>query len=403
MSAEMVVPADDRRAVDKFTGAPGKAKQKPPTPWVERVPGPARILFNKLFIVCVLIPTALSIVYFGFYASDVYISETRFVVRTPQRSVQAGLMGALLQGTGFQRSQDDAFTVHDFITSRDALRALDEKLQVRAAFSKPELDIFSQFPLPWMDDSFESLYKYYNKQISVSYDAASSITTLQVRAYTADNAFEINTALLNMGEALVNQINDRGRLDLVKYASTEVAEAESKAKSAALALASYRNRRAIFDPERQGALQLQQVTKLQDELISTKLQLAQIQTLSPDNPQVATLQNRVRGLERQMAAEMGKVAGGGNSFTDKAGEFERLQLERTFADRQVASALSNLESARTEARRKQLYLERIVQPNLPDQAMEPRRLHAMLATLLFGLVAWGALSMLLAGVREHRD
>ncbi|MBL8303436.1 MAG: hypothetical protein JNM26_11755 [Ideonella sp.] len=101
---------------------------------------------------------------------------------------------------------------------------------------------------------------------------------------------------------------------------------------------------------------------------------------------------------------MGKVAGGGNnSFTDKAAEFERLQLERSFAERQVASAMTSLEAARSEARRQTLYLERIVQPNTPDEALEPRRLRSMLATFVVGLVAWGVLSMLVAGIREHRD
>ena len=54
----------------------------------------------------VIIPTALAVIYFGLIASDVYISESRFVVRSPQRQAQTGL-GALLQGTGFSRSQDD--------------------------------------------------------------------------------------------------------------------------------------------------------------------------------------------------------------------------------------------------------------------------------------------------------
>lgn len=402
----MLIPESEAAGgqIGRFKGsAPKPPKPPPPVPWVDMVPAPARVLFNKLFLLCVLLPTVLSVGYFGFIASDIYVSEARFVVRTPQRGQQPGLVGALLQGTGFQRAQDDSFTVHDFMTSRDALKALDDKLQVRAAFSSTALDMFSRFPQPWTEDSFESLFKYYSKQVAVNYDTSSSITTLQVRAFTAEDAYNINSMLLSMGESLVNQINDRGRLDLIKYASAEVAEAEAKAKTAAVALASYRNRRAVFDPDRQSALQLQQVTKLQDELIATKLQLAQLKSLSPANPQVPTLERRVRGLEGEMASEMAKVAGGGNSFTDKAGEFERLQLERTFADRQVASAMSNFETARAEARRKQLYLERIVQPNKPDHALEPRRLRAILATFLFGLIAWGALAMLSAGVREHRD
>ena len=65
--------------------------------------------------------------------------------------------------------------------------------------------------------------------------------------------------------------------------------------------------------------------------------------------------------------------------------------------------MTSLEQARNEAQRKQLYLERIVQPSLPDVAVEPRRLRGVAATFLLGLVAWGILSMLIAGVREHQD
>ena len=53
--------------------------------------------------------------------------------------------------------------------------------------------------------------------------------------------------------------------------------------------------------------------------------------------------------------------------------------------------------------RQQAYLERIAQPSLPDVAQEPRRLRSVLATFVLGLVAWGILAMLLAGVREHQD
>lgn len=388
----------------KFQGVEHGPRKKP-SPLVEVVKAPLRLLKSVLFLITVFIPTTFAAVYFGLYASDVYISESRFVVRTPQRAPQQGVIGALLQGSGFQRAQDDSFTLHDFMNSRDALRALDAKLNLKSAFSSPELDPLNRFPLPWMADSFESLFKYYSKQVAVNHDAVSSITTLTVRAFTPEDSYNINAMLLAMGEGLVNQINDRGRLDLIKYATADVAEAEAKAKAAAAALASYRNRRAVYDPERQSALQLQQVTKLQDELISAKMQLAQVRSLSPANPQIPTLERRVKAIEADMASEMSKVAGGGtkNSFTDKAAEFERLQLDRTFAERQMASAMANLETARSEARRQQLYLERIVQPNKPDEALEPRRLRSVLATLIIGLVMWGVFSMLLAGIREHRD
>jgi capsular polysaccharide transport system permease protein len=87
----------------------------------------------------------------------------------------------------------------------------------------------------------------------------------------------------------------------------------------------------------------------------------------------------------------------------KAAEYQRLALDREFADKQLASAMVSLEQARNDAQRKQLYLERIVQPSKPDIAVEPKRLRSIFSTFILGLVAYGILSMLLAGVREHQD
>ena len=363
-----------------------------------------KLLKNTVFVVTVLVPTSLALIYYGLIASDVFISESRFVVRSPQRQQSSSVLGAIFSGAGFTRSQDDAFSVHDFIVSRDALSELDKKLQVRKAYTNSNVDFLSRFPGMLGDDSFESLHKYYGKQVSVVHDSTSNISTLRVSAFNAQQSHAINELLLVMGERLINETNDRGRQDLVKYAQAEVAVAEGKTKAASLALAGYRNQRSVFDPDRQSAIQLQQVSKLQDELISTKMQLAQVRALTPDNPQVPVLQKRSEALQREMDAEMAKVAGGGsNSLTSKAAEFERLTLERAFADRQLASAMGSLESARNEARRQALYLERIVQPSTPDMAVEPRRLRAIFTVLMMGLIAWGILNILLAGVREHKD
>ena len=190
---------------------------------------------------------------------------------------------------------------------------------------------------------------------------------------------------------------------MVKYAALEVAQAAATAKNAALALSSYRNSQSVVDPERQAGVQLQQVMKLQEELMATNVQLAQLKSFTPQNPQISGLQLRARTLEGEISRETGKVTGAGQSLASKAAQYQRLVLDREFADKQLASVLISLENARNEARRQQVYLERIAQPSLPDVAQEPRRLRSVLATLILGLVAYGILTILLAGVREHRD
>lgn len=357
---------------------------------------------NRLFLLTVAAPTVLATVYFGLMASDVFVSESRIVVRSPDKQAATGL-GALLKGAGFSRAQDDSYTVRDYVLSRDALKEINDTLGIGKAFSSDTVDRVSRFGGLDFDTSFEALHRYYQKKVDVQQDTASSITTLTVRAYTAQDAQAINQKLLELSEGLVNRLNERGRQDLISSATTEVADAEKKSKAAAIALSVYRNAKGVVDPERQATVQLQQVAKLQDELIATTTQLAQLKTFTPQNPQIPALQQRAVTLRAEMEAETTKVTGGERSLANKAAEFQRLALEREFADKQLASALVSLEQARNEAQRKQVYIERIAQPSLPDIALEPRRLRSILATFVLGLVAWGILSMLLAGVREHQD
>ena len=357
---------------------------------------------NTIFWITVAIPTVLAAIYFGLIASDVYISESRFVVRSPQRQAPTGLC-ALFTGTAFSRSQDDTYSVHDFVLSRDALKELDEQLALRKAYSSNDADFINRFPGVDWDDSFEAFHRYYRKHVTIEYDTVSSITILKVRAFTGDDAKKINDLLLKMGERLVNNLNDRSRQDLIKTAEVEVAVGEEKVKQAAVALAGFRTNQTVFDPDRQSTMQLQGVARLQDEVVATETQLNQIQRVSPSNPQVGSLKNRVETLRRAIANETAKVAGAGASLTSKSGAFERLTLEKTFAEKQLAGSLAALESAKSEALRKQLYLERLVQPNLPDKSAEPRRLRSTFMIFVLGLVGWGVISLLVSSIKEHAD
>jgi capsular polysaccharide transport system permease protein len=278
---------------------------------------------------------------------------------------------------------------------------LNEKLDLRSAYAKG--DFFSQFPGLDMDDSLENMHRYYKGMVSLQLDPVSSIAKLTVRAFTAQEAQKANQLLLEMSEALVNQLNERGRQDLIRFASNEVATADNRAKQAALVLAKYRNEKGVIDPERQSAIPLQQIAKLQDELIAAKSQLAQLLLLTAQNPQIPVLKSRIAMLEAEIQRESSNIAGGGKSLASKAAEFQRLVLEKEFADKQLASAMLSLEQARNEAQRKQLYIERIAQPSLPDAALEPRRMRIIISVFVLGLVAWGVLSMLVAGIREHQD
>ena len=358
---------------------------------------------NGLFVATVVIPTLLAIIYWGFIASDVYVSESRFTVQAPRPKQSSTGIGAILQSAGAGHGQEDSNDVESFILSRDALQQLSKQMPVQHAYADHHIDLFSRFAALDGDTSFEALYRYYLKRIEIDLDPVSGIPSLKVSAYSAEDAYQINEKLLRLAEEMVNKMSARARTETIGFAQATVDEAQDKVKKTGAALSAFRQKKSLFDPEHQSTAQLAIITKIEESIITTKSQLDQFTTFAPSNPQVPSLKKQLASLQAEMKLQMDKVAGLSASLTTESPEYERLTLEKEFAAKQLQGAVASLEEARIEAARKQLYLERIVEPITPDMAIEPRRSRNIIATLLLGLVAWGVLSMLLASVREHQD
>jgi capsular polysaccharide transport system permease protein len=359
--------------------------------------------FNKLFVCLVVVPTALAVLYFSLLAHDVYVSETQFVVRTVQRQLPTGL-GSMLQGSGLTQGSNDVYSVQSFLTSRDALQILEQRYHLKHSFASRAVDVFARFdPLGW-DDSFESLLRYYQKFIvNTDLDSTSSILTLTVRAFSAEESQAINEGLLKMSEDFVNRLNERARNDLVRFATADVDSAERQQRAAVLALSQYRNDQALYDPGMQSDLQLRAVGALREELVTTRKQLADVRTMASDNPQIPVLQSRIRVLQGEIKSEMAKVAGDRSSLSSKVPQYEAITLDRDFAAKYLAVALNSLEQARENAMSQQLYIERIEEPNKPDVPIEPRTLRDIAATLLVSLIVWAVTSLMVTAVKEHSE
>lgn len=361
-------------------------------------------LFDKhrLLLGVVVAPTLLATIYFTLLASNIYISEARFVVRSPDKPAQSQI-GILLKGVGFSNAGDEIFAVRDFVSSRDALTQVNKDDLVEKAYRDPKAGIFDRFDPLGFSGTDEDLFEFYSDHTAIAYDSTSSILTLEVRSFDPVSAQTINRRLLEASEQLVNRLNRRGQDDLIRYATTEVDEARIRARESAVQLAEFRNRAGVVDPSEQAKVQLQMIAKIQDDLIASRNQLRQLEAFTPKNPQIPMLRVRVRGLESEIGQSLSSLTGGQKSLARSAVEYQRLLMDSQFADRQLVAAMASLNDARNEARRKQAYVERIVEPNLPDDSREPRRLWGILSILALSLVAWLVLRLLVAGVREHQD
>jgi ABC-2 type transport system permease protein/capsular polysaccharide transport system permease protein len=357
---------------------------------------------NRLFIAVVIVPTIISFIYFGFLANDVYSSEARFVVRSPNKS-QGSPLSLMLSGGGLSSGgSDESNSVIEYLQSRRALTEINQDGFVNRAYAND--GIF------WLDrfgglggTSREQFYRYFLKKLVIVEGTNSQVVHLTVNAYAPKDAQQINSRLLQQAEQLVNSLSRRAQADAISIARAEVAQAEQAARTAATELARFRNQQGIIDPELQAETSLQMIAKVQDELIAARAQLLQLETYTPAATQIPFLRAQVRALEREIERQMGTIAGGNRSLSTAATRYQELQFNSEAAGKLLTAALASLQEAQAEARRKRAYIERIADPSLPDYATRPLRVRNIIATFVLGLLAWGVLSMLMVGIREHRD
>ena len=356
---------------------------------------------GPIFIVTVVVPTLAALLYFGLFASDVYTSEARFVVRSPSKAAVTSL-GQVLNSGGLTGATEESNAVIEYLESRSAVQDVNRRGLLARAWSNGAIFVLDRFG-GLQAPNRERLYRYYLGKVEVENETTTQVLHLTVRAFAAADARAINEGLLERSEALVNRLSERARTDALALATREVDVAQQRQRRAAIALADYRNSSRIIDPEKQAAARLQMVSKLQDELIAAQTQLKQMETYTPQATQIPYLRTQVASLQREIAAQTASIAGGSSSLSSTAARYQVLLLDSELAGKQLAATLISLQDARAEALRKRAYVERISDPSLPDYPLEPQRLRGIAATLVLGLLAWGILSVLLVGVREHRD
>jgi len=356
----------------------------------------------RMILLVIGLPMLVASTYFLLVATPQYQSEARFLVRTRSGGPTASsALGSLLSSAGFTSSNEDALAIVDFIKSRDALDGVQRKLNLVEIWRRPEADLVARL---WdSDPPAERLLKYYKRMVNVSHDSSSGTVTLSVRAFRSEDAQAVAEALLTLSEGLVNRLGDRARENTLNVARAEVTRAEQRVIAAREAVTGFRVRERLVDPTSEAKASLEIVAKLEATLTQARAELIEKTAyLRTGNPELRNVQNRIDALERQIAIERARItADGQQALPQQLAGYERLLLEREFADKQLASATASLETARVDAQRQALFLARVVEPNMAQEAEYPKAgfILGSLLAILCVLYAMGWL--VVAGVREH--
>ncbi|MBB5692168.1 capsule biosynthesis protein [Muricoccus pecuniae] len=353
------------------------------------------------FLLAVALPTALVATYYYGIAAGQYASEARFLVRgSSSASSSMSLLGSALGSAGFKPVQEEAMAVRDFLHSQDAVRELRQSVDLVSIWRRPEADLPAML---WMSEpTIEQLTRYYRRMVTAEYDSEASTVNLQVRSFRPEDSKALTEGLLRIAENLVNRLSERQRNDTLGVARHEVEIAERRVVASHEALKTFRQGEQAIDPSREIAANVGNVSTMEGALTQARAELREKSGyMRPDNPQIGVLRNRIAALEAGIANERQRLTGGNQAAPQQLAGYERLMLEREFADKQLASAVASLESARVDVARQQLYLARITQPQIAESAQYPKAAFAVGSVFAVLCVFYGIASLIFAGFREH--
>lgn len=378
-------------ALPQHVGAEGR----PPVavqPWWRRYG-----LFLGLFV----LPVFAALLYFGLIASDIYTSEAKFLVRASARSV-AGSLSAMMPGDSMSRAADETYAVSEYMLSRDAAAELAKTAGLRDVMDRSEADMFNRYPSWFGKENEEQFYRAYRRMVDVVPDGGTGISTLVVRAYRADDAQAVAKALIAAGEKFVNKLNLRSNEDAVKFSESMVKETQLRLSDVEARLAAYRNSQLVVDPEKESTQSLAILGKMTTEISRLEATLSQQMAMAPDSPAITPLRERIAAYRTEMQKQQKNVVGGADSIASKLQGYELLILERDLAGRALAVATASLESARQEAQSQRIYLQEVTEPNLPDQALQPKRLLAIFVVAFLSLCAYWIARSFIANTLDHQ-
>lgn len=400
------------RENSETTRAPGIAEFEEPAviqllpnlPYAER-----RFSWGSAFVffLIVILPTVIAGIYYFKYASNQYVAEFHFAVRsstTTSTQPSATSMLSSLLGTSSSADSGENYLVTDYLTSRQAAEELQSKVNVKALYSKPEIDWWARFD---SSQPMERFVSYWRGMMSANYDQITGIATAHVRAFSPADAELIATTLVKLAENLVNDISERPRREAVRFAESEVKRAEDRVKIIRAELTQFRSAESVIDPTA-GAVQTNTtlVQALRQTLSQMQTDAASMskQQIAPNAPQMVALQSRIKATRDQLAlieSQVGATREGGKPLAQVVAKYEQLDLERQFAQNTLVSAMQSLEQARATVMTQRLYVTPFVRPATPESSTYPNRVVATLTVFGIALIIWIIGFLVVRSLREH--
>ena len=296
--------------------------------------------------------------------------------------------------------------MYEYIGSQQLVAGLADQLDLRAIYSR-HADVDPVFALQ-PDASIEDLVDYWRDMVLIAYEPGTGLIEVTALAFTPREANAVAQAVFDESARTINELSAVARDDATRYAREELAIAAGRLRDAREALTAFRARTRIVDPEADLQIQMGLLNTLQQSLGSELITLDQLSSQTRDgDPRIVQSESRIASIRSLIQQERDKLGGGGGQiagadYATVVAEFERLTVDREFAEVTHAAALTAFNGAQAEARRTSRYLAAYLEPTLAETARHPRRALILGLTILFLSIGWSILTLIYYSLRDRR-
>lgn len=362
---------------------------------------PARVrprhrLLVLSFLVVVFLPLLVSAAYLWGVAKDQYASTVGFSVRREDASAATDILGGLTSLT--KSSSSDTDILYEYLRSQKLVADMDARVNLRAIWSKPWGDpVFVLDP----DGAIEDLLDFWQRMVRTSYDSSTGLIEVRVLAFDPADATMIAQELLDQSATMINELSAAAREDAVRFSREELTQAEDRLRSAREAVTAFRVKNQIVDPTTDFQTQAGLVGLLENQLAEAQIEMDLLSDAADNDPRLVQAKRRAEVILARIAAERSKV-GGTQDFAALAADYERLLVDREFAEKTYVAALSAYDTAKAESQRTSRYLAAHVLPTRAEVSRYPERLSILgLLALFLGLV-WAIGTLVVYSVKDRR-
>lgn len=347
------------------------------------------------------LPTAAVAWYYWSIATDMYETQSAFVIQTADNPGAPQTIGGLLAGTGIASSQD-SIVVQDYLQSREAFLRLEADHGYMAHVSDPRIDVLQRLPA---DATLDDGYDHYQRRVTIGYDPTEGVIRMGVVAATPEASQTFSEALVGYAEERVDGLSQEARGDQLTDATARYAEAEERMLAAQQRVLELQQQRGVLSADLELTSQMQIINALELEAEERRLALAEVMdNARPNAGRAAALEREIARLDDRIGALRAQLTQAEGSNVSLARISAELRVAETdLATRQLIlqEAIGGMESARLEANRQVRYLSLGVSPIAPVDPTHPRKVEGTILAFVVFLGIYILASLTVSILREQ--